>query len=764
MSSSSIFKNFSVLIENKSLICITKDIKTGKYKDQVEQIRNLIANNQNEEAANLKKQLPAFTPSGTFENCRKAELLSVYSGYVLLDIDKLTPSELESAVEITSACEYTFAAFVSPSGNGLKVIVPVSTSKEYHLIAFKQVSEHYQQLLQLTVDPSGKDVSRLCFMSYDPNCYRNLSPTVFPVINTAPSTTQGALPIQGNPPQAPILITEELDEQQLLESINQCIQLTDKKYQYEQGNRNNYIFKLAHNFKWAKIPQNKAVEYILQNYDLPHQEVLTSIRSAYNYALSDFAINNDFATVAKSAILANSANSIENTLEVQLEDEQVNALPYFPDDIFQSLPEILKQSTTVFPNKRERDIALTCALAILSGCMHNVSGLYRSKVHYANIFTFIIAPAANGKGALEFAKELGTKYHYKFFDESILKQKQYKKDLQVYKRNLMDKNFDVSTAEEPEEPNFKTLFIAANNSSAGVIQNLKECGEVGIFCETEADSMGNAFKQDWGGYSDLIRRSFHHEPIQFYRKGNKERIEIKKPKFSIALSGTPGQVSNLIHSAEDGLFSRFLFYTFKSDIVWERANDTINGINLTEHFESLSYKVLNFVEYLNTTSEITFKLSPQQWDKLNDFGEKNLCLLVTFISEDLAGTVKRFGLILYRLAMILTALRYYDYSLANEEMFCSDIDFDIALSLINVYLEHSTYMFNTLPKSTPVIDKSLKSFYDALPINFTRKEAIFIAMDKTAIKVRTADSYLLKFTKLKLLDKSKAGTYLKIKV
>ena len=72
----SIFLNFVQWIEDKSLIVITKTIQDGKYKEQVEAIRKLIAEGKQEEADNLKKRLPAFTPSGTFNNGRKADLLT----------------------------------------------------------------------------------------------------------------------------------------------------------------------------------------------------------------------------------------------------------------------------------------------------------------------------------------------------------------------------------------------------------------------------------------------------------------------------------------------------------------------------------------------------------------------------------------------------------------------------------------------------------------------------------------------------------------
>jgi Protein of unknown function (DUF3987) len=292
---------------------------------------------------------------------------------------------------------------------------------------------------------------------------------------------------------------------------------------------------------------------------------------------------------------------------------------------------------------------------------------------------------------------------------------------------------------------------------------MKEGDEQGIFCETEADTMGNVLKQDWGSYSDLLRKAFHHEPVSYSRKTNKEWIELKMPRLSVALAGTPGQVEGLIKSAEDGLFSRFIFYVFKSDSRWVKAGPTMDGVNLSKHFEALSNKVLNFVEFLSNQEQIQFHLTEAQWELLNSYGDDCLNTLSTFISEDLASTSKRLGLILFRLAMILTALRYFDNAEGSNQFTCSDEDFDVALEMIKVYQEHSVFMFKELPKNATVTDKAMKSFYDALPQKFRRKEAIVIAEEKFGIKSRSADTYLSKLVTFKWLSQARMGNFEKVK-
>ena len=735
----SVFKDFSQLIENVELSSIIHDIQNGRYKSEVENIRAALHENNQLDADRLKKKLIGFTPSGTFNNGRKAKDITTYSGCIILDIDKLTPEQLTIAKEAVVSIPYTYAAFISPSGKGLKIVVTIDQGRENHAAAMAQITNYYYKKLNLPIDPSGKDVSRLCFVSYDPDCYFNPKPEIF-IINSSLEFKQKANLIKKDNSLA-----EDNPDQQ----FDECVKFTERKFSYFNGNRNNFIHQLACNCNRKGIPLSTALSFIRQSYDLDETELTKTVESAYNNNPNDFANSANFASSA-----------VPGSDDLSSKEALMSNMPYLPDCIFKALPNLLLDGCKVFTNRRERDVFLTGALSVFSGCMPNVVGVYMRKEVYANLYTFIVAPAASGKGALTFSKELGQKYHEKLLQESNDQRKIYNMKIDEYKKNLYNKNAEKESLEMPEEPPFKLLYIPGNNSSARVIQHLKESDGQAIFCETEADTIGNVFKQDWGSYSDLLRKAFHHEPISYSRKKDKEFVEIKKTRLSVALAGTPGQVEGLIKSAEDGLFSRFLFYVFRSDIEWMDASDTAGGYNLTTHFEALSIQVLRFVEFLNYTGKIHFSLTHNQWNKLNEFGSKSLSKLTTFISEEMASTAKRLGLILYRIAMIISALRYFDNGEVPINMTCSDEDFDIALKLINTYKEHASFMFGELPKSPGVADKTLKKFFDLLPDEFQRKEAINLALNMQ-IKERTADGYLSKLVSLKLLDQPKLGNYQK---
>lgn len=135
----SVFNDFIYKVEDKPLVKILNDIKIGAYKAKISDIRNLLSNDNKKEADRLKKQLLAFTVSGTFSNGRSIDKIDAYSQYVILDIDKLSESQLKEVKQITRLAPYTYTSFISPSGKGLKIIVKVSSTKEHHKEAYNQV-------------------------------------------------------------------------------------------------------------------------------------------------------------------------------------------------------------------------------------------------------------------------------------------------------------------------------------------------------------------------------------------------------------------------------------------------------------------------------------------------------------------------------------------------------------------------------------------------------------------------------------------------
>jgi hypothetical protein len=164
---------------------IIQAIKQGKWRTPVEQIRRLYAKTifrtGDREApkkaaklavAPLKKKLPAILLSGRFKQRSNGALIQ-HSGLICADQDDLGSEALKAVRPKLLTSPYLWALFRSPTGKGLKAIFRVPADPLKHLASFRAVEEHVRDLTGIQIDQSCKDLARLCFVSYDPDCYFN---------------------------------------------------------------------------------------------------------------------------------------------------------------------------------------------------------------------------------------------------------------------------------------------------------------------------------------------------------------------------------------------------------------------------------------------------------------------------------------------------------------------------------------------------------------------------------------------------------------
>ena len=741
----SVYKDFKNNLGNRNLLEILQEIKGEKYQSDINSIRYAIHKGDNKTADKIKSGLIGFTTSGIFGASRTKANINTYSQVIGLDFDHIPLEDLQNISVLINECNFTMASFISPSGAGIKVFIKVNSNAEQHTEAYHQVATYYKDLSGFDFDPKCKDITRLCFMSSDTDLYLNQSAAIFELKDEI-------IEIQKAPK---IEIVQQHSTDDLLDK---CLKFTEQKEQYQNGNRNNFVHLYASNANRFGIDEADTLDYCTTNFDLDEREIKNAVNSAYKNQIADFAKFAKYANFKEKE-----GTKIENTIsKVVVEEEDVlKTTPFIPQSVYDNLPPIVLESCKAFTDKRERDVFLTGALAILSGCLPNVSGVYHGSTVYPCLYSFILAPAASGKGALKFSKALADKYHEKILAESIEARRIYEENLAAFKM-LKGKGKTDENQQMPAEPKFQVVFIPGNVSDARVIQHLDWNEGKGIICETEADTVGTTMKKEWGSYSDMLRKAFHHEKISVSRKTNSEYVEVNEPQLAIALSGTPKQIFNIIPSAEDGLFSRFFFYVFKTNAVWLDPSPKGNPVNLTDYFTLQSKKVLKMVEYYERDSMVLL-LTDEQWNEFNTLFGYFLEQVNTFVSDDALSVVKRLALILYRFCMIFTAIRKFSNKEHATEVYCLDADFENAVSLIKTYLQHSIIMFNNLPKQGEQGPfkggENKKQFFDALPKRFTRKEAIELS-NSYNLKERTVDNLLKTCTGV-YLSQPEYGVYLK---
>jgi putative DNA primase/helicase len=163
------------------------DIQNGAHRKPVESLRQALADGHRDVYTSQKRVLYCATPAGTFtergiEGFEKPSELAPFD----LDFDEKRPELLPKAEDLRDRLAkdpIVAAVFVSPSGAGVKpwVLIPrVSNDTEYKQI-FAGVAKYLQTTYcNVATDGDASDISRLCFLSWDPGLHRNPDALPFP--------------------------------------------------------------------------------------------------------------------------------------------------------------------------------------------------------------------------------------------------------------------------------------------------------------------------------------------------------------------------------------------------------------------------------------------------------------------------------------------------------------------------------------------------------------------------------------------------------
>ena len=166
---------------NSNLYDVINQIRDGNkgLKQKIERLNHLYVTDTTPSKKNyntLKATLPVFMASGIFTGSKSTKALQQHSGNIILDFDHMQDAQ-EFKTKVSND-KYNLAVFTSPSGNGVKVICkvnPIPITPDEHKIAWKAVVAYFEKYgkVEEAADSNGKNVNRLCYLSYDPTIYYN---------------------------------------------------------------------------------------------------------------------------------------------------------------------------------------------------------------------------------------------------------------------------------------------------------------------------------------------------------------------------------------------------------------------------------------------------------------------------------------------------------------------------------------------------------------------------------------------------------------
>ena len=227
---------------------VLQRIKEGASKHLVKTIR---VTKDKAERNELKKKLPAICFSGIF-NKRLDSAISEHSGIICLDFDGYEKKKilLEHKEKLTKD-NYVYSVFISPSGNGLKALVKIPSIADNHVNYFNSLQKYFDSTY---FDKMCKNVSRVCYESYDPLIHINENSVLW---DTIAETEYTEVVKHRDAPTIPIT-----DENKVVEIL---VKWWVKKYPMTEGQRNQNVFVLAMAFNDYGVNKSLA-GYVLNQY------------------------------------------------------------------------------------------------------------------------------------------------------------------------------------------------------------------------------------------------------------------------------------------------------------------------------------------------------------------------------------------------------------------------------------------------------------------------------------------------------------------
>ena len=747
-----------------------KLLRGERWKVQVEEYQRLKASGRETEAKKLKRKLAALVIAGRCDGSHAETNLKQWSGDAMLDVDKCN-GRVSEFLQVLKDTPWVKAAWRSVSYDGLKLVVRVEAeSVDEYRMAYALVAWHVAQLLAFPCDMSCKNPTRPCFASYDPEAFFRPDTEVFPwrrfvaehpdrvgeiLAELKVKTPAGA---SGPPVAASGMLHTFFNE--FLE-----------QNPFVDGKKNEFLLKLGRIARYKGVGEEElarlktlAVER-LAGMGCAAGDIPPRIDSGYRYA----DMNKGPETPASRAHKAQGSPmrySEPNEGEEEAELEKLEAdklrreVPCLPDELFDRLPDFLKRGLTHVRNKRERDILLLSMITNISGCLPGVRMNYGGMVYSADLYLVALAGSGRGKGVMQLAAILPAAIQ-EYYDELN------RKDEREYRQKLLKWNLEERLAAQekrvpdldqcPEMPVERILKVAPNISKSQLVLALEAGGAVGLVMNaSELDMISSAMHQEYGKHDDVMRAASQHEEVSSYFKTDHRLVVVSDPHLALCASGTPAQLHKFISSLENGMYSRVAFYVGQAHWEYKSANPGKARLDMRAYFKGMGEELLRMFIFLSgSPTEVVF--TEEQWKEHTERFRTYLREVVAEDDDSPGAIVLRHGLMMSRIAMVLTALRKCEPQWNTSEWKCSDEDFHTAMQIVDVLLEHSLLLSTSMDDTAGRI-RPVKAFFKLRPVlkkmprEFTYSE-LMAAANEAGLPTASVKRYLLRLVYYQIVEK-----------
>ena len=154
---------------------VTTTIRGDFLRQKTELYRRALADGDKKQMKAVKTSCPGIVCQVRLDGGRCQENIRGYTGTFMADFDHVPSDKMGEALKLIKDDKHTLLAYVTISGEGLRVIARVDgeVTMENYKAAWMTVNEHYKKKLNLEYDTQCSSTTRMCGLAWDPNVLFN---------------------------------------------------------------------------------------------------------------------------------------------------------------------------------------------------------------------------------------------------------------------------------------------------------------------------------------------------------------------------------------------------------------------------------------------------------------------------------------------------------------------------------------------------------------------------------------------------------------
>lgn len=547
------------------------------------------------------------TFGGTFSERRANAILSP-SGLICADLDHVgTNGQIKDLQGRITQHLTPALMFVSPSGDGLKVIFKIDLEQGEYSEYYAGIEKFFNDKLNLQIDKSCKDISRATYLCHDPEVFYSDQPTVINKDFFSP-------------------LEIIADGGCTFDNLKSWL---DKKMTFTPGSRNAYITQLAGACNRLGLKEEYTLSQLrtFAEDDFTAREIEATVRSIYNNSSwHGTAVNLD-------------------DLEDTKPEEKTAATPLLPiEGLPKQLQDIINECARVYGTHRDfwtGAVLMASALALGNN--------YRVKTQYTNgavLWLGIVAKTGTGKTEpLRFAFR---PFHDRD-DEAI---RNYEKELSEYEHY---RRIDKKQREEEgivinaDVPSWRQ-YVINDITPEGIFYILKNNPRGISLVRDELRGWIDDFgRYNKSGEESTWLTSWSEQPITINRKNDKP-IKINRPFICVAGGLQPSELAKLAAGsrAVNGFMQRICFvYPDKADRPYFNEDELRH--KFIDDYDNYITELLSF----NNPEPENIRLDEEATRIFKDFNNRLSDEINQLDDEFLTGICAKLPIIALRLALVI---------------------------------------------------------------------------------------------------------------